>query len=153
MAHKVNYGSCEKFKEYSVNVGHLNKVHSRSKDTLLAQVISTKDDGDNVVSFLTSGSIIAIAADRKSIETIWFIKVIEAECVSENAEIVDYGHSIAKGIAYMKDSSLEKVKDSACGQILKILRKVKFSLIKKMTCICMLTFLNRIKERSNSEQH
>ena len=67
---KVNYGSCEKFKEYSVNVGHLNKAHSRSNDALLAQVISTEDDDDNtVVSFLTSGSIIAIAADRKSIET------------------------------------------------------------------------------------
>ena len=67
---KVNYGSCEKFKEYSVNVGHLNKAHSRSNDALLAQVISTEDDDDNtVVSFLTSGSIIAIAADRKTIET------------------------------------------------------------------------------------
>ena len=66
---KVNYGSCEKFKEYSVNVGHLNKAHSRSNDALLAQVISTEDDDDNTVSFLTSGSIIAIAADRKSIET------------------------------------------------------------------------------------
>lgn len=146
---KVNYGSCEKFKEYSVNVGHLNKAHSRSNDALLAQVISTEDDDDNtVVSFLTSGSIIAIAADRKSIETFGSSRSLKL-----NAEIVDYGHSIAKGIAYMKDSFLEKVKDSACGQILKILRKVKFSLIKKMSCICMLTFLNRIKERSNSEQH
>ena len=52
---------------------------------MFAQGISS-DDGDNtVVSFLTSGSIVAIAADRKSIETICFIKVTEAECISENA--------------------------------------------------------------------
>ena len=82
-----------KFKEYSVNVGHLNKAYLRSNDIPLTQGISSKDDGDkNVVSFL------AIAADRKSIEMIWFIKVIKAECVSENAELDDYGHSIAKRV-------------------------------------------------------
>ena len=70
---------------------------------MFVQGISSEDDGDNtVVSFLTRGSIVAIAADRKSIKTIWFIKVIEAECVCENAEVDDYGQSIAKGVAYMK---------------------------------------------------
>ena len=88
-----------KFKEYSVNVGHLNKAYLRSNDIPLTQGISLKDDGDkNVVSFLASGSIVAIAADRKSIEMIWFIKVIKAECVSENAELDDYGHSTAKRV-------------------------------------------------------
>ena len=66
----------------------------------------------SVVNFLTSGSIVAIAADGKSIKTIWFIKVIEAECLSKNAELEDYGHSIAKGVAYMGDCFLGKVTDS-----------------------------------------
>ena len=88
--YKVNYGSYEKFKDYSVNVGHLNKAHLRSNDALLAHCISLEDDGDNiVVSFFTNSFIVAVAADRKSIETIWFIKVIEAECVSENVELDD----------------------------------------------------------------
>ena len=37
---------------------------------MLAQGISSEDDGDNtVVSFLKSGSIVDIAPDRKPIET------------------------------------------------------------------------------------
>ena len=56
----------------------------------------------SVVNFLTSGSIVAIAADGKSIKTIWFIKVIEAECLSKNAELEDYGHSTAKGLLIWK---------------------------------------------------
>ena len=91
----------------------------------MAQGISSEDDGDNtVVSFLTSGSIVAVAADRKPPETIWFIKVIEAECVSENAELDDYGHSIAKGVPYMKGCFLDKVTHSPNGQIFRISRKV-----------------------------
>ena len=71
---KVNYGSCEKFEDYAVNVGHFDKAHSRSSDALFAWVISSEDDGDNTVaSFLTNSFIVATAADRKSIETIWFI--------------------------------------------------------------------------------
>ena len=56
---QVSYGSCEKFKEHSVNVGHLNKAHLRSNDHPLARGISS-EDGDNAISFLTSGSIVAI---------------------------------------------------------------------------------------------
>ena len=115
---RVNYGFCEKFEEYLVNVGHPNKAHLISNDALLAQGISSKDNYDNVVSFLRSGSVVAIAADRKSIETIWFIKVIEAECVSENVEHGYYGHSIAKGVAYIKGCYLKRSQ---------ILQMVKFS--------------------------
>ena len=92
---------------------------------LLFRGISSEDDGDNtVVSFLTSGSIVGIAENRKSI--VWFTRVIEAECVSENAELDDYRHSIAKGIAYMKCCFLGTLMDSANGQIFKISRKVTF---------------------------
>ena len=124
---KVNYGSCEKFKDYSVNVGHHNKAHLRSNDALLARSISSEDDVENiVVSFLKNSFIVAMAADRKAIETIWFIKVIEAEYISENAELDDYGHSVAKGVANIKGCFLEKVTYSANGQISKISRKVTF---------------------------
>ena len=86
-------------------------------------VISLEDDGDNtVVSVLTTGSIAAIAAGRRS--TIQLIKVCEAECVSKIAELDDYEHSIAKGVAYMKGCFIEKVTDSANGQIVKISMKV-----------------------------
>ena len=63
-------------------------------------------------SFLTSDSNVVIAADRKSIKTICFIKVAEDECVSENAELHDYGHSIAEGVAYIKGCFLKKVRFS-----------------------------------------
>ena len=44
--------------------------------------------------------------------------------VSENAELDDYGHSIAKGVPYMKGCFLDKVTHSPNGQIFKISRKV-----------------------------
>ena len=85
-------------------------------------VISLGDGDNTVVSVLTSDSIVAIAASRRS--TIQFIKVCEAECVSKIAELDDYEHSIAKGVAYMKGFFIEKVTDSANGQIFKISMKV-----------------------------
>ena len=51
-----------------------------------------------VVRFLTSGSIVAIAADRKSVETICCIRVIQAECISENTELDDYEHQLQQGM-------------------------------------------------------
>ena len=54
-----------------------------------------------------------------------FIKIIEAECVSENAELDDYGHSIVKDDAFMKGCFLRKVQIQN-GQLFKIPRKVTF---------------------------
>ena len=88
---------------------------------MLAQGISSEDDGDNTVSFLISGSIVVTAASRKLIEAICFIKVMEAECISENAELDDYVPSIPVWVAYMKRSFLKKVTDSANGQILSVM--------------------------------
>ena len=44
--------------------------------------------------------------------------------LSESAKLDDYGHSIAKVVAYMKGCFLEKITDSANGQIFKISRNV-----------------------------
>ena len=63
---------------------------------------------NTIVSFLMSGSIVVIAADRKSIETICFIKVIEAEFISENAKLDNYGYSITNQVAYMEGWFLKK---------------------------------------------
>ena len=121
---KVSIGSCDRFKEYSVNVGYLNKAHLRSNE---AEFVPSNDDNDNVNSFLTPESIVAIAADKKSIDTIWFIKVIEAECVNDDEDEHDaYGHSVPKGVAFMKGNFLEKIQDSTNGQIFKLPKKITF---------------------------
>ena len=109
---------------YSVNVGYLNKAHLRSNE---AEFVPSNDDNDNVNSFLTPESIVAIAADKKSIDTIWFIKVIEAECVNDDEDEHDaYGHSVPKGVAFMKGNFLEKIQDSTNGQIFKLSKKITF---------------------------
>ena len=48
----------------------INEKKDKANNALLAQGNSSEDDGNNtVVSFLTRGSIVAIAANRKPIET------------------------------------------------------------------------------------
>ena len=50
----------------------------RSNDALSAQGILSEGDVDNtVISILTDSSIFSIAADRKAIETIQFLKVMK----------------------------------------------------------------------------
>ena len=99
-------------------------------------------------SFLTSDSNVVIAADRKSIETICFIKDVEAECVSENVELGDYGHSITEEVACIKGCFLKKVADSANGQIFRISKKVTiFYKESILSCTYVSTSQNQRKAR------
>ena len=63
-------------------------------------------------------------------------------------ELDEYGHSIAKRVAYMEGCFLKKAADSANGQIFKISRE---SFLKK--CLAPVCQLHGIKERFNTEKH
>ena len=61
-----------------------------------------------VVHFLVPRSFAATAADSNSIDTVWFIKIAESNCVEDGVLWNEYGHKIAAGVNFLKDYFLEK---------------------------------------------
>ena len=73
--------------------------------------------GSYVIDFLQVNSVCAVAADNKSYETVWFVKIIE---VTANKEIQDdHGVIIIEGETVLKGNFLEKSSQTKTGQTLK----------------------------------
>ena len=70
------------------NVTQLNKAFLRSNTenpTAVAQ------DVDKIAAdFLVPGSLVAIAADTNSIDTVWFIQIVESNSVEDSMLCDDY---------------------------------------------------------------
>ena len=112
---KIEYGSCPLFCEYEIGIQELNKTSLRSDFALEEPVIADEDDNKPVTEFLLPGSICAIAADTKSIDIVWFVKIV---CEQEAAEDVvnDYGFRVALGQRYLKGHYLEQSKCTNKGR-------------------------------------
>ena len=90
---KGEYGSCDKFMKYPIpNVTQLNKVFLRSNTENATTVAQEVDE--TVADLLVPGSFVAIAADTNSIDTVWFIQIVESNCVGDGV-LHDYGRKIA----------------------------------------------------------
>ena len=99
-----DYGSCGLFNQYHLNHHELNQIYLRSY--LPAPSVPT--EGDSVDSnFIAPESIVAVAADTNAMDTIWFLKVKDINCVSINDSMDDCGHIIPKGMTYIKGNFLE----------------------------------------------
>ena len=122
---KGEYDSCDEFMEYPTpNVTQLNKAFLRSNTenpTTVAQ------DVDKIAAdFLVPGSLVAIAADTNSIDTVWFIQIVESNCVEDSMLCDDYGHKIAAGVNFLKDHFLEKEKEESTIQVFRCSSKTTF---------------------------
>ena len=82
---KIEYGSCPLFCEYEIIIQELNKTSLSSDNALEEPVIADEDDDKRLTAFLLPGSIRAIVADTKSIDTVWFVKIV---CEQETEEDV-----------------------------------------------------------------
>ena len=126
---KVEYGLCSTFSEYSMvyvkyNVPYLRS--DRSKPEL--EIVEHEDEGDEDIEnenwdFLTPGSIVAVANQEGSHDSVWFIKVTDNNCEA-NEQICDsYNNHIIPGIRFLKGKFLERSytgKDYTMFQISKL---------------------------------
>ena len=119
---KIEYGSCPLFCEYEIVIQELNKTSLRSDFALEEPVITDEDDDKRVNEFLLPGSICAIAADTKSIDTVWFVKIV-CEQDAEEDVVDDYGFRVALGQRYLKGHYVEQSKCTNKGREFKVAHK------------------------------
>ena len=65
------------------------------------------------------GYFVAIAFDTSSIDTVWFIQIVESNFVGDGVLCDDYSHKIAAGVNFLKGHFLEKEKELSTTQFFK----------------------------------
>ena len=102
------YGLCELFSEYTLQTG-LSKVSLRhqyqeySKDDKIPESLEIGD-------FVSNDQIVATAVENSSIDTVWFVYVIEIKCVDHSSNnIDDHGRNVPKLQPYLLCNYLEKL--------------------------------------------
>ena len=120
----IEYGSCEIFSEYILDVSTYHVIPFQSKD---AAECADKDEStvgeENVDEFITPGSFVAIAPNKESIDSIWFMFVKEVNIISNYDETDDYGHVIPPGNIYHIGSFMEKQSDGTKSTLYKLSKK------------------------------
>ena len=122
---EMHYGSCSNFEEYNLLVGTLNKVNLRASEIVEIDASDDLTDEDENIDFIFPDSIVVVPADEKSLDTVWFIKVIN-ENISDNDTIDDYGNTIPGNTCYFSGHFLERVCHNKNDQLFKISKKVTF---------------------------
>ena len=69
---------------------------------------------------------VAIAADRNSLETFWFVKIFDNNCIANGNEVDDYGNIIADGSKYIKGQFLEFLHENKNKKNYKLSNKVTY---------------------------
>ena len=126
---KDQFGSCEQFAEYSLNVNQLNRIHLRSSnaDVSMEEPTADEEDGEsNIIDFLPENSFVAVAAGNNSIDTVWFVKIIDSDCLSDGSCVDDYGNAIGQGVTYLKGHFLEKIDEKNDHKLYKLSKKQTF---------------------------
>ena len=103
------------FELYQLNVDLLKETILRSsikRDTITSV-------GSYVNNFLQVNSVCAVAADKKSYETVWFVKIIE-EVTADKEIWDDYGVTVIEGETVLKALFLEKSSQTKTGQTSKL---------------------------------
>ena len=114
----VEYGSCSLFRNNQLIVQELNKISLRAS-LLKPEELQTEEDKTYLSDFLLPGSVCAVAADTNSVNTVWFVKILE-ELVAEEDVIDDYGQKVNKGFAHFKGHYMEETKSVKDGCFYKI---------------------------------
>lgn len=116
---KINYGSCPIFQKYDLSTVSLKETILRSNQEEVP--LETTQTGHE---FLLPNTVCALAAEKKSPDTVWFVE-IEEEAIAANDLIDDYGVTVPEGNRYLRGSYLEKESDNK--------RELKFKKMKKTT--------------------
>ena len=110
---------------YSLNVKQLNKIHLRSSnaDVLGKHADDDEDNESSIIDFLVEDSFIAVAAGS----TVWFMKVIDNDCLSDGICVDDYGNAVGQGVRYLKGQFLEKIDEEDDHKLYKLFKKTNFT--------------------------
>ena len=116
----VTYGSCSLFSSYELQTQQLKKIHLRSEvEPVCGEITNDENDASE---FLLADTYCAVAADKSSSDTVWFIKVKD----SNNASVQmtdDYNNIIAAGMDYVEGNFLEKLHVVQKGTLYKLSKK------------------------------
>ena len=137
-----DYGSCDVFKSYDLDVQILNETFLRSHD--LQNVDTTNvDDADD--QFFAVGSIGAVAAAENSPDTVWFIKVTkEVEESDQNLED-SWGNVVLVEQMHLRGYFLERIFYSQ-GTFVQVEYKKRDISVQRKYCI-LVCECGRAKER------
>ena len=106
----VEYGSCNMFADYSL-VGHISepKVLRSEYEEFKSTAINEGIIDNNASEFYLPGRFAAIAADKKSTQSIWFVHITsEEETNNESFAITDdYGRVVGPGVSFYKCEYME----------------------------------------------
>ena len=102
---QLEYGTCELFKEFTLDIKHLKK------NTLRPAFLDSlgKNTHQSIIDFAIPDSICAIGAYDKSHETVWFKKIMHGEQTAKDNITDDCSHSILPGQKFIEGRYLEKV--------------------------------------------
>ena len=117
---QIEYGSYELFSQYILEVEQVKKMNVRSAQTeeFLEESV--------VNEFLMADSICAIAADSRSSDTVWFVR-LHSNPEQATAYITDdCGHNIAPGQTYIHAFYYEKQKTTRNSQVYLLMNKVAY---------------------------
>lgn len=115
------YGSCALFKTYFIPTIQLKETALRSGTN---NGEDQEEDQTTTHEFLLPNTFCAIAADKKSSDTVWFI-FIQSEGFAEKDESDSYGFTIKKGQYRLKGHYLEKHIENK--------KEIRYRLMKKKT--------------------
>lgn len=115
-----DYGTCSLFTNYTPVVQQLNKVSLRSSRE--EAVLPDNETESVLTDLLTEDVIIAVAADTKSIDSIWFIQ-FKQKLSSDIPATNDYGHIIPPGVNFFCGHFLERESCSTHAILFKISKK------------------------------
>ena len=142
---KKQYGLCELFQSFPLVVHQMNNTCLRSADTT-EPVLEQQNDDNIVLEFMVPESVVGVAADKKSIDTIWFIVVKETICVLETDSTDSYGHKVHAGMQFNKGHFLELQNYTLKHRILNNQRRQPST--KKVSFTPSLTLKTRKKDSS-----
>ena len=118
----LEYGLCELSAEYELRIQHLTIKNLRSDLPPPPDVVGEEEADDFIVPL----SVVAVAPGTKSVDSIWFIKVIKINLVRANKCVDDYGHVVPPGMLHISGHFLERFSSTVKSTIFKLSKKTTF---------------------------
>ena len=82
-----------------MNVKQLNQIHLCSSNAVSRKQADDENNKSSII-FLAEDSFTNVAAGSKSIDTVWFMKVIGDDCLSDRSCNDDYENAVVQGVIF-----------------------------------------------------
>ena len=117
---KIQIDSYENYEESEIIVHILNRPALRST---FDQEIEDVSHIEEPAEVLLKGVVVAVAADERHTDVVWFIKIEEEESVATDTLKDDYGNIIKAGQSYLKGKFLERI---SAGNKYRVAKKLTY---------------------------